>query len=303
MRAGVPLDRGLLRAGGELPRRPEADHPGAGRAIEAGRDALPGPGRRAAVDPAALPGGGRGRGAGRGGCRRPWRGWRGTSAAIRRLGRRSAWPSGIRSSSCRWPTCCSWGWSSRSSPGSSGRSSRWGSRSSRLSAGWRAIGELAPYWWPIWPVSAACSGSAGGGRAWRRRSRPRPGRCCELFPWMRLDALGLRVGRLRGAAGALARSSGGLSPGGDAGGRGHGQPRRRSQGARQIAAAVERGEPAGEGGGRARPEGLPALAPLGAGGGPGPGLAGRDRCTTWRRCTASAGPSRPRSFRSSCRRC
>ena len=45
------------------------------------------------------------------------------------------------------------------------------------------LGEHAPYWWPLWPVLLLLLLLVpGGDRALRRLSRPRPGRSCECFP-------------------------------------------------------------------------------------------------------------------------
>ena len=97
VRAGVPLDRGLLQAGSELPGGLKRITQALGErlsrgetlteALEAESQSTP-PLYRAVVEA----------GRSRDGCRPLWRGWRGTCAATPRPGRRSAWPSGTRSS-------------------------------------------------------------------------------------------------------------------------------------------------------------------------------------------------------------
>ena len=273
VRAGVPLDRGLLRAGGDLPgglkRITQAlgDRLSRGeslaQALEAEKGSIP-PLYRAVVEagarsgrlPAALEG-----------LARYVRGYSEARAAI---GVALWYPILVLSLAY----ALFLGLVIEVIPGSSGPSSRWGSRSSRPCAGWSGSGSWPPTGGRSWPILLVLLGIAWWRSGIAASFQTSSWSLIRLFPWMRsmlsdyesagfaeLTALLLEHQvPLPQAVMLSAEATGNAAM---------------IEGARQLAAAVERGEPAGEAV-RERPDRVvPPLAPLGARGGAGTGLAGR----------------------------
>ena len=177
VRAGVPLERGLLRAGSDLSGGLKRITQALGSRLSRGESLGQALEAEKAGDPAALPRGGRGRGPVGPAARRA----RGAGAVraelLRGPQRPSAWPSGIRSSSCRWPTRLFLGLVVEVIPRFIGAFESLGLDVITPLRWLERVGELAPYWWPVVAGLARCSwGSPGGGRASRPASRRRPGR-------------------------------------------------------------------------------------------------------------------------------
>ena len=273
VRAGVPLDRGLLRAGGELSRRAPANHPGAGPRLTPGRDALPGPGGRAGSRSPRSTARWSRPGPGRGGCPRP----RGAGAIRARLLGGSAaigvalwYPILVLSLAY----LLFLGLVIEVIPRFIGAFESLGLTVIAPLRWLERIGELAPYWWPVWPVLLVLLGLAWWRSGVAATFQTSTWSLMRLFPWMssmlsdyesagftELMALLLDHRVAYPQAVTLAAEATGNAA--------------MMAGAQQIAAAVERGEPAARAVAEVARAGLPALAPLGAGGGSRTGLARR----------------------------
>ena len=300
VRAGVPLERGLLVAGARPagPAGPDRQRPlaagSAGARAWSRRWRARSDRSRRFTARSSRPG------RGRAGCRSRSRAWRGMSAAIPRPAPPSGWRSGIPSWCSPWRTRLFVGLVALVVPRFVAAFESLGLAEPAPLRWLSWLGETAHYWWPVGPIALVVLVIAWVRSGTAARFQARTWSWLRLFPWMRsilanyetanfseLLALLLEHRVPYPSALVLAAES-------------TGDPRL-TRGARQLAEAVARGEPPRRRWRRLdRRTFLPMLRWVLA--------TGRSRarwsrpCTTSPMSTASAPSIRPKSCRCSCPR-